>query len=246
MKAGINYFEISLHGHTPAVHDALAGRDGSFEEVVDAIINVKSRGGRVNTVFVATKSNIGGFREYVELNALLKVNWILFNRVACGGAAIANWADLAPSPSEIRRALDVGAPVAEKYKIGVSAGVQVQPCLIDLSRYPNVPSSFCPLNNPSGDNSYFAIDPAGNLRMCNRSRIILGSLLSAPFAEIEGGPAAEAFCSAVPDFCRGCKLANECAGGCKADAYSCFGALTRPDPYLEMWRSEARRIEERA
>jgi len=242
MKCGVNHFEISLHGHEPRVHDALARREGSFEEVVEAVLNVKGLGGQVNTVFVATKSNIGAFKEYVELNALLKVDWILFNRVACGGNGIGRWAELAPSPAEIMTGLDAGAPAAEKYRIGISAGVQVQPCLIDLSRYKNVPSAFCPLNAPSGESSYFAIDPAGNLRMCNRSRIILGNLLREPFAAIAEGPVVESFCGAVPEFCRGCRLARECAGGCKADAFACYGDLERPDPYLELWKAEARKI----
>ena len=241
MQSGVNYFEVSLHGHEPAVHDALAGRKGSFEEVIEAIINIKRLKGRVNTVFVATAGNIGRFREYVELNAMLRVDWILFNRVACGGTCLAGWESLAPAPAEIQRALDAGIPVAEKYRIGVSAGVQMQPCLIDLSRYPTVKTSFCPLNDPDGSSSYFAIDPAGNLRMCNRSRIILGNLLREPFESIAETREVDAFSAAVPDFCRGCAVASSCAGGCKADAYARFGSLTKADPYLEIYREQAKK-----
>lgn len=239
MKAGVDYFEVSLHGAVPAVHDGLVGREGSFEEVVEAIINIKALGGQVNTVFVATKTNIAAFKEYIELNALLKVNWILFNRVACGGSCLASWGSLAPSPGDIQQALDVGAPLAERYRIGLSAGVQIQPCLIDLTRYKNVASSYCPLNDPTGSNSYFAIDPAGNLRMCNRARMILGNLLTEPFQRMAESREVEEFCRAVPDFCAGCTVAAQCAGGCKADAYACFNSLSRPDPYLEMYRELA-------
>lgn len=242
MDSGIRYFEISLHSRKADVHDKLAGRKGSFEEVIDAILNVRNLGGQVNTVFVATKENIGAFKEYVELAALLGVSSMLFNRVACGGACIASWKDLAPSPAEIREALDVGAVIAEKYKISLSAGVQLQPCLIDLTRYKNVRSGFCPLNSSSGDNSYFAIDPAGNLRMCNRSRIILGNLLEDAFAEISSSKEVLDFCEAVPDFCLDCTLSKVCAGGCKADAFSCFGSLSKADPYLEMWKGEAKKV----
>ena len=241
-SSGIEHFEVSLHGHTPGVHDRLAGREGSFEEVIDAILNIKAAGGQVNTVFVATKENIASFKEYIELNALLRVNWILFNRVACGGTCLAGWEPLAPSPSEIQMALEVGAPLAEKYKIGLSVGVQIQPCLIDLSLHANVAASFCPLNDPSSSSSYFAIDPAGNLRMCNRSRIILGNLLREPFEKISSSAAVEEFGRVVPDFCSGCRIARTCAGGCKADAYARFGTLTRPDPYLEMYQAQAKKL----
>ncbi len=242
LDSGVSYFEVSLHGHRPEVHDSLAGRKGSFEEVVQAILDIKELGGKVNTVFVATASNIGAFREYVELTALLRVDWILFNRVACGGTCVADWEALAPPPEAVQRALDEGLPVAEKYHLGLSAGVQIQPCLIDLSRYPGVKTSFCPLNDPDGSSSYFAIDPAGNLRMCNRSRIILGNLLTEPFARIAETAEAQAFCAAVPEFCRGCAIAARCAGGCKADAFSRYGSLAKADPYLEKYRERAKRL----
>jgi radical SAM protein with 4Fe4S-binding SPASM domain len=198
-------------------------------------------GGNVSAVFVATRKNIGGLRRYVELCALLKVTWILFNRIACGGSCLADFATLAPSPSQIRDALDESAPLAEKYKIGLGVGVQIQPCLLDLSKYPNVRTSFCPLNNIAGGRTYFAIDPAGNLRMCNRSRILLGNLLERPFAEIVRAREVGEFSKAIPEFCVDCDLARVCAGGCKADALACHGTLDKPDPYLEMWKGEVRK-----
>ncbi|MFH1999749.1 MAG: radical SAM protein [Planctomycetota bacterium] len=241
MESGIEYFEVSLHGHKPGVHDELVRRSGSFEEAIEAVLQIKKRGGQVNTVFVATKKNISRFKEYVELNALLRTDWILFNRVACGGEGIDLWASLAPSPADLRGAFEVGAALAEKYRIGLSAGVQIQPCLVDLSRYPHIKTSFCPLNGELDGNAYFAIDPAGNLRMCNRSKQILGSLRKRPFWDLVESAAVKAFCRAVPEFCRDCGLARVCAGGCKADALSCHGTLKRPDPYLELWKEEVRK-----
>lgn len=244
IESGIKYFEVSLHSENETIHDELVGREGSFEEVIDAIINIKKLGGHVNTVFVATRKNIHTFKGFVELNALLRVEWILFNRVACGGSCLADWRSLAPSPAQLQDALQGGASVAEKYRIGLSAGVQVQRCLVDLSKYKNVRTGFCPLNDPTSEDSYFTIDPAGNLRMCNRSKTILGNLLEKPLADIVQSPDVERFASAIPDFCMDCKLAKVCAGGCKADAVSYFGTLTKADPYLEMWKEQARKIRE--
>jgi radical SAM protein with 4Fe4S-binding SPASM domain len=242
MGSGINHFEVSLHSHDEAVHDRLAGRRGSFDEVLDAVLNVKKLGGQVNTIFVATKENIGAFKNFVELNALLRVDWILFNRVACGGTCLESWKSLAPSPADIEHALDEGAPLAEKYKIGLSAGVQIQPCLVDLSKYENVASAFCPLNEAPQGHTYFAIDPAGNLRMCNRSKDILGNLLEEPFDSISRSDVVKKFCKAIPEFCFDCKLARECAGGCKADAVSCYGTPSRPDPFIEKWKDRVKKI----
>lgn len=242
MDSGIVYFEISLHSDDRAIHDGLVGRNGSFDEVIDAIINVRNAGGHAYTVFVATKKNIGTFKNVVELNALLGVKWILFNRVACGGSCLADWVSLAPSPDDIQRTLDESVPVAEKYKIGLSAGVQIQPCLVDLSKYKNFLTSFCPLNEKRKGHTYFTIDPAGNLRMCNRSKIILGNLLRDSFKEIAESKEVRDFGRAIPDFCLDCEFAATCAGGCKADAMSCYGTLSKPDPFLELWKDRARKI----
>ncbi|HUV36261.1 MAG TPA: radical SAM protein [Patescibacteria group bacterium] len=242
MECGVGYFEISLHSDDRSIHDGLVGRRGSFDEVIDAILNVREAGGQVYTVFVATKKNVRTFKNFVELNALLGVRWILFNRVACGGSCLPDWISLAPSPSDLQQALDEGVPVAEKYKIGLSAGVQVQPCLVDLSKYGNFLSAHCPLNENGTGHTYFTIDPAGNLRMCNRSKIILGSLLKEEFGAISESPVVKEFRAAVPDFCLDCKLAAVCSGGCKADAMSYYGTLSKPDPFLELWKDRVAKI----
>src|SRR5512139_3114544 len=81
IRAGVNDFEVSLHSHEREIHDELVGRRGSYDEALEAILAVKEAGGNVTAVFVATTKNIGGLRRYVELCALLKVTWILFNRI---------------------------------------------------------------------------------------------------------------------------------------------------------------------
>jgi radical SAM protein with 4Fe4S-binding SPASM domain len=240
VDSGIKNFEISLHSHDSSIHDDLVGREGSFEEAIEAILNIKGVKKQVYTVFVATKRNIHTFKEFVELNALMGINWILFNRVACGGSCLTQWNSLVPSPSDIQQALDRGVPIAEKYKIGISAGVQIQPCFVNLSKYKNMLHSFCPLNDIRKGNTYYTIDPAGNLRMCNRSKIILGNLLEEPFSKISENQEVENFRKSVPEFCLVCKLARMCAGGCKADAFSYYGTPCRPDPFLELWKDKAK------
>jgi radical SAM protein with 4Fe4S-binding SPASM domain len=77
--------------------------------------------------------------------------------------------------------------------------------------------------------------------MCNRSKVILGNLLEKSFQDVIRHPEVKRFSEAVPDFCSDCGLAGECAGGCKADALSFHGTLSKPDPYLEMWKTHARK-----
>lgn len=243
MDYGCKYFEVSLHSNDEAIHDHLSGRPGNFQEVIDGIMNVKKGGGHVTTVFVATKENVQTFKNTVEVNALLGVEWMLFNRIACGGTCVSTWPDMVPSPDEIRAALDAGVPVADRYRVGLSAGVQIQPCLVDLSQYKTVYSGFCPLNDPASENSYFAIDPAGNLRMCNRSKTVLGNLLETDFGEIAESRAVEEMAETFPEFCRDCQLYRSCGGGCKADAMSSFGTLAMPDPYVEIFKDQVKKIQ---
>jgi len=78
--------------------------------------------------------------------------------------------------------------------------------------------------------------------MCNRSRILLGNLLEKPMAEITEAREVGEFAVAIPESCADCDLARVCVGGCKADALACHGTLDKPDPYLEMWKGEVRKL----
>lgn len=240
MNAGLTSFEVSLHSYKADVHDRLVGFQGAFEKTVSALAEVANAGGHAGTVFVATASNVEDFPRTLELNALLHSRFVLFNRVACGGETLTDWDSMAPSPVQIRQALHDSLAAARRHKVGIGIGVQIPPCLVDLSEMDGIAFKFCPLNEPLKEHTYITVDPKGNLRMCNRSGFVLGNVLGGDtIPHLMQSEVVRRFGRAIPSFCRGCLHENVCGGGCRADTYSRWGTFDRPDPWVEKWQAQA-------
>lgn len=240
IEAGLTSFEVSLHSYKADVHDRLVGSQGAFEKAVSALAAVANCGGHAGTVFVATASNVEDFARTVELNALLHSRFVLFNRVACGGDSLETWDNMVPSPAQIREALQSSLSTAAKYEVGIGIGVQIPPCLLDLSDMDGVAFKFCPLNEPLKEHTYITVDPRGNLRMCNRSAFVLGNVLTDDtIPRLMQSEVVTRFSRAIPSFCRGCRHEAVCGGGCRADAHSRWGTFDRPDPWVEKWKAQA-------
>lgn len=65
--AGVNMFDISLHGHDARTHDALTGVPGSFAAVMRAAENVRALGKELGTNQVINRLNYRGFPEFFRL-----------------------------------------------------------------------------------------------------------------------------------------------------------------------------------
>lgn len=62
--AGFNMFDISLHGHTAALHDRLVGVPGAFSRAIRAVRNLKALGCEVGTNQVINALNYRHFPEF--------------------------------------------------------------------------------------------------------------------------------------------------------------------------------------
>ena len=51
--------------------------------------------------------------------------------------------------------------------------VVIEPCAVDVSRYPNIRHGWCPL---ASEHSTLIVDPAGNIRVCEHSPVVLGNI----------------------------------------------------------------------
>jgi radical SAM protein with 4Fe4S-binding SPASM domain len=112
--------------------------------------------------------------------------------------------------------------------------VPVPPCVVDVSHFRHVTFGLCPAGTR---NSYFTVDPLGNLRPCNHSPTILGNLSAEPFQSLAEGADSRSFARALPPVCFRCSLARSCQGGCKAAGEACFGSPSVPEPWFARCRS---------
>ena len=105
----------------------------------------------------------------------------------------------------------------------------IPPCLVRPERYPWVRFGFC--SSGTGQHN-IVMDLEGNVRACNLSHRVLGSLHDDGLGALASHSYLETFRTALPSMCRGCPYERSCGGGCKESAYAAFGSLEGPDPLV--------------
>lgn len=118
IEAGATEFSPALHGHIAALHDYLTGAEGSFNQVVSGIKNLKSLGQLVITNTVITKSNYRHLPQIAELLVSLGVDQYQFAFVHALGSAGENLSSVVPRMELIepyvKKGLDVGIKAGKR------------------------------------------------------------------------------------------------------------------------------------
>ena len=232
-------FEITLFSYRPAVHDELAGRRGAWNDAIGAMANLRSAGRDFVAVFVATRVNYMDLEKTAELAIAAGAYGLMYNRVNLSAHNIRHVSRLLPRPRMIRENLDTLEAIGAKYGLAIAVTVVVEPCVVDVRGYRHIHFGWCPL---AGENAYFTIDPAGNVRICNHSPVVLGNIRRGGFAAIYGKhPYVRRFRDTWPAECAACEpeLKEMCRGGCKAASEQCYGTLARIDPFVTISRTLA-------
>jgi radical SAM protein with 4Fe4S-binding SPASM domain len=229
-------FEVTLLSTRRDVHDALTGNRGSWDAAVEGMTDLCERGLSFVAAFIATRRNYADVYQTGELAVALGARALMYNRMNVGAFNGRDAAALLPTAAMVRENLDALERLAATYGLLVAASVVIEPCVVDVRKYEHISFGWCPL---AGADSYFTIDPAGNVRICNHSPTILGNLKRDRFADIYyGHPYVREFAETLPAECAGCdpELLALCRGGCKAAAEQFYGTLRRVDPFVTLNR----------
>lgn len=116
---GVDLFVVSIHGHDPQTHDGITGINGSLEQALQGISNVKSLGAKVRTNTVVSKLNYPALPSIMKLLASLNVDHINLSALHTAGAAYRNFEAVTPTYREIRPV------VAEAVSLVKQAGICV-------------------------------------------------------------------------------------------------------------------------
>jgi radical SAM protein with 4Fe4S-binding SPASM domain len=239
VQHGVGLFELPLLGHRREIHDELSGVPGAWDSVLSAMANVRLVHGQVVAAFVATRKNIEHLHETIRLAFAFGARGIMLNRFNPGGRGREHLEELLPTVEQVRVALEVAEAAVVEYGIPISSSIPIQPCLIDISRFPHLGFGFCAAGS---ERAYYALDPLGNLRPCNHTDTVLGNLLEESFTSLIAPERMSAFTGAIPAFCGDCARKLECQGGCKASAQVCYGSLTEKEPFLRQNQATATKI----
>ncbi len=175
VDAGVRLFEIPLLTHRKHVFEYLT-KSKNFEKTLRGIADASETEASVVCVFVATKHNIQDALNVAELSIALGAKALMFNRI---NPATKKHVSLMPSPRELEEALYLLDIFSAEHSFPIFCSIPIQPCIIDMNKFPNISHGFCP---SAGESSYFTIDFFGNVRVCNHSPYILGNLLEKSLA----------------------------------------------------------------
>ncbi len=236
---GITNYELPLLSYRREVHDRLTRRE-AFDSVIQGALNLRRQGEAVVFAFVATRLNCGDLARTLDLAVALGGQGLMYNRMNVSAHNLPHARELLPTPDMLRENLELLDDFSGRFHFPVSASIPVPPCVLDTRRYKNVVVGMCPLG---GDDSYFTVDPLGNLRVCNHSSVILGNLLEASFSELVRRPYMGRFTTQMPPSCRPCpaEVRDRCQGGCKCAAEECYGSFEIEEPFLA-WNQDRRTL----
>lgn len=229
IQGGVGLFELPLLSHLREVHDELSGAPGAWDAVLSAMANVRLQHGQVVAAFVATRKNIEHLHETIRLAFAFGARGVMFNRFNPGGRGREHLEEILPTVEQVRTALVSAEAAAVEFSLPISCSIPIQPCLIDISRFPHLGFGYCAAGS---ERAYYALDPMGNLRPCNHTDTVLGNLFEESFSVLIAPERMSAFTCAIPAFCADCARRLECQGGCKASAQVCYGSLTAEEPFL--------------
>jgi len=179
-----------------------------------------------------TKKNLHELYETIANALVAGADMVLVNRFLVGGRGFANRAELELSKEEINEMLDTAEEVLGKGKRRGYTGTEIPRCVITkgVEHYKNIGiGTLC-----GAAKTFLAVDPAGNLRVCNHSPFVVGHVFDKDF--ITDGAYWDRFLKSdyKPDFCRGCKDIERCDCGCREACHIVAGDLGACDNLLPL------------
>ena len=190
---------ISLHGATSASHETFTRVKGSFTETLDNIALATSYGINVKLSTIITHQNWDEIEKIVMLTQQLGAECVTFPRYI--GPTLPG---IEPSPEEsyaavqqIETLIASGAPV--------EYGICIPQCFTQNG------SKGC-----TAGAAYIAIDPWGNVRPCNFSPTVIGSLHEHSMHDLWHSDKMNAWRALMPVECTTCAAYSICHGGCRA------------------------------
>lgn len=238
-REGVNGFSISLDHSNPDKMDALCGRKGVYDKVIDAVTRIKNAGFKLTLEMTILTKNYDVIEEIIQIGIDLKVDTIAFKRFRPVGRGKIN-SYLALSPEEhqkvlhylYRRALQekrvkfsIEDPLActEVYNYLNERGKKIDHELLSY------------LGTILGCNAgirWVGIDPLGNVSPCPLLRytgLVIGNINEKPLNEILETSREIRFLRDASAHHNSCPYSVICRG-CRTHAATVTGDYLQKDP----------------
>ena len=190
----------------------------------------RARRKQVKTVvgITVTKWNLPELYETISAAFLAGADQLLLNRFLPGGRGLAHAAELALTMDETRQmALIAEEALTDAGRYG-SIGTELPKCLLQPAQFQRLTIG----TRCAAAQSFFAISPAGFVRVCNHSPVQLNHVRD--IAAVKTHPYWKKFAlkDYLPAPCAGCRECGDCDAGCREAAHITAGAPDALEPGL--------------
>ena len=206
--AGMTHLELPLLTLDPAEFRDMTGVD-AWAEARGALARSAAAPATL-TAAILLRPGVP-LEDLAELAFALGADRIALNRFTPVGAGDASRERFALDRATLDDLLVRAERVSAQLPLPVEAALPVEPCLHDHARFPNLGFATC----RCGDGKW-AIDPAGNLKVCELADEVLGSLLEDDVGVLmQKGAVAEFRGRGRFAECAACEVKARCEGGCR-------------------------------
>jgi radical SAM protein with 4Fe4S-binding SPASM domain len=211
--AGVTAFQISVPASCEETFDELCGAP-LLEDALEGVSAAAASGASVCAAYTLTRINYGECADAMRLAFAFGASSFQINRLAFGGRASAAWNSLSPDAGQVAEAVIDARRRSTEYGIPVFAGIPLEPCVLPTGLLDGIGNCGCICARLK-----WAVDPAGRLRPCEQSPVVIGDLATCGFQELAGSGPAEEFRAWAPSgSCGGCTFEPDCHGGCRYSA----------------------------
>jgi radical SAM protein with 4Fe4S-binding SPASM domain len=209
-KAGLDFVQVTLESHKPAVHDLMTAAKGSWKATVEGIRNAVNSQIYVTTNTTLSKHNAASFLDTIDFIKGLGVNAFGCNSLIYSGKASEVSQDFALTTEELTELLPKIRGKANQLGLKFLWYTPTQYCKFDPVQHGlGVKSCTAALIN-------MCVGPNGDVYPCQSYFESLGNILKDDWKTIWNHPTAQKIRSRayVEEKCKDCPQLQVCGGGC--------------------------------
>jgi len=203
---------VPFHG-IGEIHEAHSRVLGGFRKTRESVEYYVKSGFDVRCIPVLTAWNFDRMYEIIRIAKEIGMESVFVDRFEDGGIGSARSAELKPTIEQFKVALSQMISARDDFHIPVGFGTAIPHCLDKRLITENMAA------NCGAGITFAAVNPDGNVRICNQSEIYYGNVLDDPIEKIWKRKELDQFrgLSWVTKPCIYCSILTDCLCGCKVD-----------------------------
>jgi len=203
---------IPIHG-AEDMHERHTQIIGGYKKTMASVRYYIEQGFDVRCIPVLTAWNHDQMYEIISLAKQLGMESVFVDRFEDGGLGNLHSEELKPTVEQFKISLEQMIAARKDFSILVGFGTAIPFCLDERLISENI------FAECGAGITFAAVNPDGDVRICNQSEVIYGNVLERPIEQIWQDPRLDEFrdLSWVTEPCLKCPVLKNCLCGCKVD-----------------------------